>query len=358
MNEGLESVEDEDEDSTMEEDNDDIAATYIQTFDSLPQDVQCSVAQAVIPKVRRCAGFRPVVLYGYVDLLTHVPAAYLYASGSYTSTNMERLTGRVQLRQHNFHAVGCLEFAMPGGTKCTKCSAFDPQFLQQCMPYLGDHFSKIPSTLNDGHFSQHQMKQKKDSIREEERKKSLQLLTMKRKVHRHERALGLYDRLLLTLTSGNARLMQATLVQAHKMGRSVAGMLEMANKCLENIYRPRPRFTDLDMSVGMLLYTFGGEAAAHAANKQLDLPCPRLIQKAKELAAFMPIVYTGICSYARDVKTAVAANLRAGLLKPIQEGKMEWCPAGARSGGGAAGLCWGSCISSSLWKSGVGSPTI
>ena len=67
-------MEDEDEDSTMEEDNDDIAATYIQTFDSLPQDVQCSVAQAVIPKVRRCAGFRPVVLYGYVDLLTHVTA--------------------------------------------------------------------------------------------------------------------------------------------------------------------------------------------------------------------------------------------------------------------------------------------
>jgi len=25
----------------------------------------------------------------------------------------------VQLRQHNFHAVGCLEFAMPGGTKCS-----------------------------------------------------------------------------------------------------------------------------------------------------------------------------------------------------------------------------------------------
>jgi hypothetical protein len=314
----IESVEDEDE-----EDNEGIAATYIQTFDSLPQDVQCSIAQAVTPKVRRCAGFRPKALEACVDLLTHVPAAYLYASGSYTTTNMERLTGRVQLRQDNFHALGCLEFAIPGGTKCTKCSAFDPEFLMQSMPYLGDPFSKIPTTLNDGHFSQHQMKEKKDSIRDEERKKSLQLLTMKRKVHRHERALGLYDRLLLTLTSGNARLMQATLVQAHKMGRSVAGMLEMATKCLENIYRPRPRFTDLDMSLGMLLYPFGGEAAAHAANKALGLPCPRRIQKAKELTAFMPIVYTGICMYARDVKTAVVANLRAGLLKPIQEGKME-----------------------------------
>lgn len=121
-------MEDEDEDSTMEEDNDiNIAATYIKTFDSLPQDVQCTVILAITPKVRRCAGFRPVVLDGYVDLLTHVPAAYLYASGSYTSTNMERLTGCVQLRQNNFHAVGCLEFAMPGGTKCppgTKCTAW------------------------------------------------------------------------------------------------------------------------------------------------------------------------------------------------------------------------------------------
>jgi hypothetical protein len=118
--------------------------------------------------------------------------------------------------------------------------------------------------------------------------------------------------------------MQATLVQAHKMGRSVAGMLEMAGNCLQKIYRPRPHFTDLDMSLGMLLYTFGGEAAAHAANKELGLPCPRLIQKAKELVAFAPIVYTGICNYAQDVKKAVAANLGAGLLRPIQEGKMGW----------------------------------
>jgi len=56
----IESVEDEDEDSTMEEDNDDIAATYIQTFDSLPKDVQCSVAQAVTPKQGRNQYFSTV----------------------------------------------------------------------------------------------------------------------------------------------------------------------------------------------------------------------------------------------------------------------------------------------------------
>lgn len=108
----------------------------------------------------------------------------------------------------------------------------------------------------------------------------------------------------------------------------------------------------------------------------------------REVAAFLPIIYTGNCDYAEDVKKAATANLRAGLLKPIQDGKMEWkesyggqwmmlldgsaidkkanhhpqtgrrsgsttssptcsrttmpslCPTGARSGGGVGGLWW------------------
>ena len=113
----------EDEDSTMDEDNDDIATTYIANYTSLPQDAQRSIAQALTRKLQRCAGFRPQTLHSTVDLLNHVPTAHLYASGSYHSTNLERLTRRVQLRQHNFHAVDCREFAAPGGTKCVKCSA-------------------------------------------------------------------------------------------------------------------------------------------------------------------------------------------------------------------------------------------
>jgi len=101
--------------------------------------------------------------------------------------------------------------------------------------------------------------------------------------------LGLHERLVMVLTSGNARLMQATLVQAHKMGRSLAGMLEMATNCLHGLYKPRPRFTDVDMSVGMLVYTFGGTVAAHAVNKALGLPCARLIRKVKELVAHVPM---------------------------------------------------------------------
>ena len=80
----------------------------------------------------------------------------------------------------------------------------------------------------------------------------------------------------------------------------MAGMLEMVTKCLQGFYRPRPRFTDVDMSVGMLVYTFGGTAAAHAVNKALGLPCARLIRKVKELVAHVPIVYTGISTYAQD----------------------------------------------------------
>ena len=117
----MESVED--DDSTMDEDNDAIATNYIDTFTALSQDAQRSIAQGLTPKLQRCTGFRPKNLEGCVDLLTHVPTAHLYASGSYHSTNLERLTRRVQLRQHNFHAVDCREFAAPGGTKCVKCSA-------------------------------------------------------------------------------------------------------------------------------------------------------------------------------------------------------------------------------------------
>ena len=113
-----------------------------------------------------------------MDLLTHVPTAHLYASGSYHSTNLERLTQRVQLRQHNFHAVDCREFAAPGGTKCVKCSAYLVKNLEECMPHLGKPGSRLPTQLNDAHFFQYQLKEKKNSLREEERKKSLQLLTM------------------------------------------------------------------------------------------------------------------------------------------------------------------------------------
>jgi hypothetical protein len=151
----IESVDEEDDDSTMDEDNEAIATSYIDTFASLPQDAQRSIAQALTQKVQRCVGFRPTKLKSCVDFLNHVPPAYLYASGAYHTTNLERLTGRVQLRQHNFHAVDCLEFAAPGGTMCVKCSAFQVKSLEECMPYLGDPASEIPPQVNDGHFSQY-----------------------------------------------------------------------------------------------------------------------------------------------------------------------------------------------------------
>lgn len=300
------------------------ATSLIDTFNSLPARSKSSVAQQMITGLARCQGFRPPSLDGVVDLLTHVPPAFFYTSGSYGTTNLERVSGVVQLRQHNFHAVGCQEVADAGSSMCGPCSTVVPSSLDRRMPFLKQPAAAINAKMNDAHYSQYQMKEKKDAFREEERRKSLQLLTLGRKVDRQERALGVHDRLLVALTRGSARLMQAALVQARNAGHGVVGVLQMVTKCLEGVYKPRSRFTDRDMGIASLLYTFGGAAGAYAANKGLGLPCERLIRKAKEMAAFVPVIYTGVGNYAGDVKKAVAANLRNSIGQPILDGKLGW----------------------------------
>lgn len=124
------------------------------------------------------------------------------------------------------------------------------------MPYSYQPATKIPAKTNDAHFSAFQMKKKKDALREEERKKNLVLLGIKRKVHRLERTVGLHERLMVALTSGSARELQAVLVRASKAGLRVAAALKLVTKCLEAVYQPRPQFTELDMGIATLLYIF------------------------------------------------------------------------------------------------------
>jgi hypothetical protein len=181
----------------------------------------------------------------------------------------------MQLRQHNFHATGCLEFAESGSSTCAPCSAVPASSLDRPMPYLNQPASAIPAKTNDAHYSPYQMKEKKDAAREEDRRKRLQLLTLKRRVHRQERALGLHERLMVALTSGSARKLQTVLARACEHGLGVAAVLKLVTKCLEGVYRPRPQFTDVDMGIASLMYIFGGSAGAYAANKGLGLPCER-----------------------------------------------------------------------------------
>lgn len=314
-------------DEEVEEDEEVAAAavaSVIESFQPLSLRSKASFAQQITTAVPRCEGFRPPSLHGVVDLLQHVPLAFFYSSGSYGTTNLERVAGRVLLRQHSFHANGCLEFAEAGSSMCGPCSAMDPRLLDRIMPYLYQPASSIPGKTNDAHFSAYQMKEKKDAIREEHGRKRLLVLSLNRKVHRRDRALDLHQRLMRALTSGNARLMQTALVRALNAGHGVVGVLKLVTKCLLGVYRPRLEFTELDMGIASLMYIFGGGAAAYAANKGLGLPCERLIQKSKELAAFVPTIYTGVLNYAADVQKAVVANLRAGFGQPILDGKIEW----------------------------------
>jgi hypothetical protein len=217
-----------------------------------------------------------------------------------------------------------LEFAEAGSDMCSPCSAVDPSTLDKRMPYLNQPATVFPAKTNDAHYSAYQIREKKDAVREEDGRKRLHMLTLERKVHRQERALGLHERLMVALTSGSARMLQSVLMRAWKAGLGLAATLKQVTKCLEGVYRPRPQFTDLDMGIASLLYIFGGAAGAYAANKGLGLPCERLIRKSKELAAFVPIIYTGALNYTADVKKAVVANLRASFGRPILEGKMPW----------------------------------
>lgn len=310
---------------SVDEEEDEAAADgVIEAFKSLPARSQSSVAQQITMLSVRCKGFRPPSLNGKPDLLNHVPGAFFYATGSYGSTNIEHIGTRFQVRQHNFHAVDCLEFAEPGASTCPKCGAVEPRQLERHMPYLNKPAAAIPAKTNDAHYSPVQMKEKKDALREAERQKNLQLLNTKRKVHRRERALGHHERLMVALTRGSARVMQAALVQARRAGHGVVGVLKMVTKCLEGVYTPRGRFTELDMGIATLICIFGGGAGAYAANKGLGLPCQRLVQKTKEVAAFVPTVYQGLDRYAHDIKKAVVANLRASFLQPILEQKQPW----------------------------------
>lgn len=320
----MESVESDDEEDEAVADA--AAASLVDSFRFLPPRSRASAAQQIttVMKRGRCKGFRPPSLEGVVDLLTHVPTAFFYASGSYGTTSLDRVSGKLQLRQHSIHAVGCLEFAEAGRTTCTSCTAVDLSTLEKRLPYLNKPITAFPAKINDAHYSAFQMKEKKDAVREEDGRKRLTMLTLKRKVHRHERALGLHERLMVALTSGSARMLQSVLMRACKAGLGVAATLKQVTKCLEGVYRPRPHFTELDMGIASLLYIFGGAAGAYAANKGLGLPCERLIQKNKELAAFVPTIFTGADKYAADVKAAVVANLRVSLGQPIVEGNVPW----------------------------------
>jgi hypothetical protein len=194
-------------DEEVEEDEEVAAAavaSVIESFQPLSLRSKASFAQQITTAVPRCEGFRPPSLHGVVDLLQHVPLAFFYSSGSYGTTNLERVAGRVLLRQHSFHANGCLGFAGAGSSMCGPCSAMDPRLLDRIMPYLYQPASSIPGKTNDAHFSAYQMKEKKDAIREEHGRKRLLVLSLNRKVHRRDRALDLHQRLMRALTKGSA----------------------------------------------------------------------------------------------------------------------------------------------------------
>ena len=309
-----------------EDDADAVAAadSVIGNFLSLSVPAKASVAQRMTKLVERCKGFRPPSLDGIVDLLNHVPPAFFYTAGSYGSTNLDRVARKCQLRQHNFHATGCLEFADSGSSTCAPCRAVSGSGIDGHMPYLNQPAITIPAKTNDAHYSPYQMKEKKDAAREEDRRQRLQLLTLKRRVHRQERALGLHERLMVALTSGSARKLQTVLARAHQQGLGVAAVLKVVTKCLEGVYQPRSHFTDVEMGIASLMYIFGGTAGAYAANKGLGLPCKRLIQKTSQWSAFVPILFTGPSNYAADIKKAVLANLHANFGQPILERQLEW----------------------------------
>jgi hypothetical protein len=296
----------------------------IENFLSLPVRAKAAVAQRMTKLVARCKGFRPPSLHGIVDLLNHVPPAYFYTAGSYGSTNLERVARKFQLRQHNFHATGCLEFAESDSSTCAPCSAVPDSSIDGHMPYLNQPASAIPAKTNDAHYSPYQMKEKKDAAREEDRRRRLNLLTLKRRVHRQERALGLHERLMVALTSGSARKLQTVLARASQQGLGVAAVLKLVTRCLQGVYRPQPQLTDVDMGIASLMYIFGGSAGAYAAHKGLGLPCKRLIQKSSQWSAFVPILFTGLHNYAADIKKAVVANLHAIFGQPILERQLEW----------------------------------
>ena len=186
--------------SEDEEDDADAAAVdgLIENFLSLPVRAKAAVAQRMTKHVARCKGFRPPSLHGIVDLLNHVPPAYFYTAGSYGSTYLERVARKFQLRQHNFHATGCLEFAESDSSTCAPCSAVPDSSIDGHMPYLNLPASAIPAKTNDANYSPYQMKEKKDAAREEDRRNRLNLMTLKRRVHRGRAVLNELQVLLTT----------------------------------------------------------------------------------------------------------------------------------------------------------------